>query len=451
MIKKQLTITFIAILIAAVSVAATITMVQADLEAGTKATFELDTDIGTPHSNPALGGDIVNHDYDDVSMSVPGTVLNTPGGSLLIGNFDASEPAFQAGGLEPVPGFGSPFTLFLGAIPFTTPLKVVKGHEEANFSFIGLVPGNQYRVTAIIADMDDFGLTVGLAGPPALETVFVTDSNNGVDIGIMTAVPGAGTDQTIISTHPIAAVADATGTLTIGFNELFTWDAAFPVATAPLVPVCGNIGTPLPCIGSQTGIRVEQISIVDLQCSNPKICKTITFTDADGDGQIEVGEVINYRMTLSITNPSGTPWSNTVVTDRFGAELDVTGCTQAVDLTTKGNSDKVFLKWTIGTLAAGDTAVLVCDVVTDLTPGGDQSYTECSNHEFNSGAVAKFTVPKANGKNPQKISQESGGIIVSVLSADHTTGDCDNDGFTDLEELIAGTDPHDIEDFPNAD
>ena len=94
-------------------------------------------------------------------------------------------------------------------------------------------------------------------------------------------------------------------------------------------------------------------------------------------------------------------------------QIDVTGDNAsqgAVTLTTKGNSDKEFLTWNIGDLDDGESATLVLDAETDITPGGDQSYTECDLHEFNSGAVVKF-----RNEDDKQRSFETGGILVSVL------------------------------------
>jgi len=163
----------------------------------------------------------------------------------------------------------------------------------------------------------------------------------------------------------------------------------------------------------------------DIVCSaGDVICKQIAILDQDGDGIIEIGEPITYIMSIQVDNTSPGTWKKTVVKDRFGAELDVIepplSISQgSVELKQKGNSEKEFLTWKIGALVPGASANLVLKVVTDLTPDGFQSYTECSNHEFNSGATLKFRNP-AN----KQVSFETGGIIVSVLTV-NAQGDCD--------------------------
>jgi hypothetical protein len=176
-----------------------------------------------------------------------------------------------------------------------------------------------------------------------------------------------------------------------------------------------------------------------------EINKKVKYID-DGDGLIEVGELVTFLQVIQVHNSSGGPWSNVVVKDRFGAELEVISDNPSVgtvDLTTKGNSEKVFLTWDIGDLADGATANLVMTVETDTTPGGDQSYTEPCWHEFNSGATLK--VRNEAGK---QRSYETPSIMVSVLTVDGL-GDADGDGVIDIDEIAAGTDPHDPESFPN--
>jgi len=92
---------------------------------------------------------------------------------------------------------------------------------------------------------------------------------------------------------------------------------------------------------------------------------------------------------------------NVVVTDRFGAEIEIIEPFPRMIThgnafyETKGNSEKVFLTWNIGTLLKGETAILIFKISTDLNPAGKQEYTSPGCYELNSGAVLKFTY---NGK-----------------------------------------------------
>jgi len=136
-------------------------------------------------------------------------------------------------------------------------------------------------------------------------------------------------------------------------------------------------------------------------CSDPAvICKSVGFTDAGEDGTIDKGEFVRFQMAVMVVNPSPFTWDETTMSDRFGAELDVLECFSTtpdtapttVTLTTKGKSEKEFLTWDIGTLGSGQSVFMICDIVTDTNPAGQQSYSECGEHEFNGGAVLKFLV-----------------------------------------------------------
>jgi len=192
----------------------------------------------------------------------------------------------------------------------------------------------------------------------------------------------------------------------------------------------------------------QLISMLGVASSGDDIVwKKVKYVDEDGDGIIEVGELVYFLVVIQVNNPSGENWEGVHVKDRFGAELGVevapVSSGETVDLNFKGKSDKVFLEWNVGDLDSGDTASLVLFAWTDTDPGGNQSYTECCWHEFNSGVTVKYR----DERNKQH-SAETGSVMVSVLSEDYLTGDCDGDGFTDAEELAAGTDPHNIEDHP---
>ena len=260
MIMKTMTITSIAILIAAVSVATTITMVQADPDSDLIALFgPLAGTIGvTP--NPFLGG-MMDHFYSDVTGSTAAAAFSSAA-SLGGGYLDASEPSIQSGGAPAnpvfIPGFVAYTTAFGGCLAVVaTPVDVYKGFEESVFTFDSLNAGQNYWVNVSISDMDDFGVfTENTCTTNVLETVFV--SANTVELGSVVASVGAVAPKLEVSTVGVGK-ADPLGDMTVGFNQLFSWD---PTGTAPLlVPVCGNIGVPLPCIGDQSGIRVEQIEL----------------------------------------------------------------------------------------------------------------------------------------------------------------------------------------------
>lgn len=181
----------------------------------------------------------------------------------------------------------------------------------------------------------------------------------------------------------------------------------------------------------------EEMGVVGITCSDgQEVCKKAKYVDEDGDRIIEVGEPIDFLEVIQVHNNTGETWDNVVVEDRWSAEIEVTSAVPTmgmVTLTTKGKSEKVFLKWHIGMLGPGETANLVLRTATDLTPGGDQSYTECSFHEYNSGAVLKYR----NEFNKQR-SFGSGQLVVSVLTVD-MQGDCDGDSVIDAEDPA----PHD--------
>jgi len=265
MIKKTMTITSIAILFAAISVATTMTMVQADPEVGTIATFGPNFGTDGVTLNPILGIPM-NHDYSDVAASDAGTIAFTNAASLPGGYFDAVEPTFQGGGAAPIPDLPSPITLYLagGGGAVTPLLEITEGYEEARYTFTAPFPGQNYFLGTIISDMDDFGLFLDPAGvmTPAPETVFV--SVNGVDLlASVTAVPGSGASQVITTAHGVVKAAPAGG-IVVGFNEIFVWDPA----AIPALPCAVNPTPTLPCPGSQTGVRVEQITILQASQSH---------------------------------------------------------------------------------------------------------------------------------------------------------------------------------------
>ena len=153
------------------------------------------------------------------------------------------------------------------------------------------------------------------------------------------------------------------------------------------------------------------------------ICKVVFITQEENfNDTVEVNEMVSFLMIITVDNDSANTWNNIIVKDRLGAQLDVIDCIavstgspspNTFALVTVGNSQKEKIVWTIGTLLPTETASLVCDIETDTTPGGEQSYTECGEQEFNSGANLKFTV----GDPAKKRSFETGPITFNVPCA----------------------------------
>jgi len=266
---KLKTSLFAILLVATIIGISTAALVQADNESSVRvATFGTNggpTD-GTTF-NAFAGGAPINHEYKDVAESKSDTIENTNPASLPGGFFDAVEKTAQRTGVFPVPDKAIPTMYTLGPTPLS-PMNIVRGYEEATFTFDNLPPGAVYAVTVIIRDLDDFGLFEDAAlSMPLPETVLVT--GNGLSLGTVDAVVGSGTTQVITKTLLTSATVDGSGQLTIGFNENFQWDPSpisiwdglgFFCTPTKATDTGGPALTPF-CIPSQTGVRVEQISL----------------------------------------------------------------------------------------------------------------------------------------------------------------------------------------------
>lgn len=145
----------------------------------------------------------------------------------------------------------------------------------------------------------------------------------------------------------------------------------------------------------------------------------IAVADADDDGNIEVGERVEFTLRIAVKNVStDQPVTDVVVSDAFGGELEILSTTANVgDVTTSvvGKSEKPFLEWEVtwglGQLLPEEQAELIVVAATDVNPGGHQEYTEAGPHSLNSGATLKAL---SDGK---QFSVTSGAIWVEVVEA----------------------------------
>jgi hypothetical protein len=239
-------------------------------------------------------GEFEEHLFSVLAESDATTVAYTNPASLFPldqGYFDAVDAGMQESGTLPAGAVSKTFYVDpahpFAPIPFafdgtsSWPMEIVKGHEEAQFTFEGLDSNAMYKVTVHVDNLGDFGIfeDPGLT-TPALEEVFVTGGPlpaNNIELGSVSAVWSGGvaigdTNQLITKTLPVAAISSGTGTLTIGFNNLFhfqtttpaAWDVA-PFYCTPNKTGPGALfppGDPTPkCIPAQSGIRVTEISL----------------------------------------------------------------------------------------------------------------------------------------------------------------------------------------------
>jgi hypothetical protein len=140
-----------------------------------------------------------------------------------------------------------------------------------------------------------------------------------------------------------------------------------------------------------------------------------------------------WAVVIDIVNPFSYTMNDTVITDRFGAEIEIDepfpysithgtvsntttedkskGPAKGKPDKRKGTSEKVFLTWEIGDLDPGETARLILLVSTDLNPAGHQEYTSPGIYELNSGATLKFIDPLQD----MQLSAVTDSIYVTVL------------------------------------
>ncbi|MHC4540266.1 MAG: hypothetical protein ACYS74_10860 [Planctomycetota bacterium] len=148
----------------------------------------------------------------------------------------------------------------------------------------------------------------------------------------------------------------------------------------------------------------------------------VEVLDLDADGVVEVGEPTGFFLRITVTNGTAEDIESIVVKDRLGGDLEFVDASPYPDtVDTKGNSEKVFLEWELGTLAGGASTTIDLLVATDINPGnssqknpkpGKQEYTSEGEKVLNSGANAKGILLG------YQVSDSSESIIVEVFPAD---------------------------------
>lgn len=152
----------------------------------------------------------------------------------------------------------------------------------------------------------------------------------------------------------------------------------------------------------------------------PDAIKDLIKAQAQESLTIKEGTETQWAVVIDIVNPFGFTMEDVVITDRFGAEIEIDepfpfSITHGtVSYSTKGKSAKVFLTWEIGDVLPGETARLILLVSTDLNPAGHQEYSTPGIYELNSGATLKFIDPEQD----MQLSAHTDSIYVIVLPAE---------------------------------
>ena len=228
----------------------------------------------------------------------------------------------------------------------------------------------------------------------------------------------------------------------------------FILSSRGAVAVAALLGFALLTVPAYAGIDVE---------------KSITGIDADNDGSFEItdsgaiatfledvpsGTIINFRVEVTVSSTDGQDLDNVVVTDKFGSELDITCDTFPVGTTCQIAGGGRRLRWIVGALGTGSETLIVI-ATTNEDPGGHQRYTECGQHEFNSGPTAKGTEEvqlNPQKKKNQQRSDDGDQILLTVSGAAFpqcsNCQDDDGDGFIDFPADLGCTDADDNDELP---
>ena len=161
----------------------------------------------------------------------------------------------------------------------------------------------------------------------------------------------------------------------------FAWKTLLIVGLATFLMGCGN---------EQVGIRDSGGTITGFYdsasteaCSGgDEVCKTVDC----GTEPMEVGQEIDCTVTIKVTASAN--WTNVQVKDRLGSEWALSSFGDDCDGTEFGTNPsgrQERLDTNIGALGSGAMWTCTFDATTKLNPGGDQSFTSCGYHDFNSG------------------------------------------------------------------
>ncbi|MHC4327069.1 MAG: hypothetical protein ACYSWW_02975, partial [Planctomycetota bacterium] len=93
-------------------------------------------------------------------------------------------------------------------------------------------------------------------------------------------------------------------------------------------------------------------------------------SDPDGNPIVPTHTQIEFELLITITNNTESDITDLVVKDRLGGDLEFVSSNPPPSTNnTKGNSNKAFLEWDLGTLGADSSVTIELTVRTDVNPG----------------------------------------------------------------------------------
>ena len=248
-------------------------------------------------------------------------------------------------------------------------------------------------------------VTVILEVVTAPETVFITDTLPDE----LRYMPGSFMVDGV-SDAPTVVGQTISYTLTPPCAHTITFDAQVTSAEAELKTVINNATT------ADGASASAELTIHPYEGFEKVV--DIIYEDTDDD-IVEVGELVQWDMTITVPNNFGWPISLATLSDRLGGELGMAGddvdndldgvidngpsgdlstlynnipC-GTLDIVVRGKANKVQFEITGIDISSNGSEVFTLGIFTDKNPAGKQSYSTDGTYELNSGAVLKFIDP----------------------------------------------------------
>jgi uncharacterized repeat protein (TIGR01451 family) len=221
-----------------------------------------------------------------------------------------------------------------------------------------------------------------------------------------------------------------------GEDYLSVYDSEGSLLEEHLLDPGANVYAVISGVGpiSRIEINGDFFAADDLQFDNIlEVTKVLDSAQLYPDGDLLDADAlpmftdIQFNLIITVTNNGDDPITGIVLKDNLGADLEIHGGTFSqgdlpqVTTSKAKKSPQQRIEWSLGDLAAGETATLTLVVSTDINPGnsssknpkpGKQEYTSPGEHTLNSGASAKGMLGEL------EVCGSSDSIVVNVVEED---------------------------------